>query len=57
MAVSAAPNAAGNLPAAVFTFKDATGVNRQYNEPWRRVCEVTSILNGVALPVTRGNGM
>lgn len=47
------------LPAGTLTVADPapTGAAFQYNEPWRRVCEVTSILNGVALPVTRGNGM
>jgi hypothetical protein len=56
MAVSAAPNAAGNLPAAVFTFKDATGVNRQYNEPWRRVCEMRRLLAGDPTPWSKRSG-
>ena len=56
MAVSAAPNAAGNLPAQVFAFRDATGVNRQYNEPWRRVCEMRRLLAGDPTPWSKRSG-
>jgi hypothetical protein len=56
MAVSAAPNATGNLPLSVFTFRDATGVTRQYNEPWRRVCEMRRLLAGDPTPWSKRSG-
>jgi hypothetical protein len=48
---------AGN-PVATFTVADPapTGATFKYNEPWRRVCETTAILDGAPGPVTNGNG-
>lgn len=47
------------LPAGTLNVPDPapTGAVFQYNEPWRRVCEVSAILGGAAAPYTRGNGM
>ncbi len=47
------------LPAGTLNVPDPapTGAVFQYNEPWRRVCEVSAILGGAAGPYTRGNGM
>ncbi|MFT3775793.1 MAG: hypothetical protein QM820_61380 [Minicystis sp.] len=56
LAVSAAPAAGNKLPASVFTFTDPQGVTRKYNEPWRRVCEMRRLLNGVAAPWTKPSG-
>ncbi|MFT3769787.1 MAG: hypothetical protein QM820_30490 [Minicystis sp.] len=58
LGVSPAPDAANDgLPNTVFTTPDElTGAAREYNEPWRRVCEVARILNNDPDPYTRQNG-
>lgn len=56
LGVSAAPAPGNSLPAQVYTFMDPTGAPRQYNEPWRRVCEMRRLLNGVATPWTKPSG-
>lgn len=43
-------------PAGSLNFSAPFGFSVEYNEPWRRVCEVTRILNGDPTPYTRGNG-
>lgn len=51
-------SAGGGVPSTVFTFADPapTATFFSYNEPWRRVCEATRILNGDPTPYTRANG-
>lgn len=59
LGVSAAPAAPGSgNPAAFQTVVDPapSGLVFQYNEPWRRVCEVRRILGGAAVPYTRPHG-
>jgi hypothetical protein len=51
-----APGGGGGLPAGFFTFSDPTGLVVEYNEPWRRICEETRILNGDPIPFTKANG-
>lgn len=56
---SPAPDPSLNgLPATVHVVPDAMNPSdlREYNEPWRRVCEITRILNNDPDPYTRGNG-
>lgn len=56
---SPAPDPAINgLPASIQTIPDSlfSSIPREYNEPWRRVCEITRILDGDPDPYTRGNG-
>lgn len=53
-AVSA--GAAVGMPAAFHTITDPFGFVFRYNEPWRRICESTRILNGDPTPFTKGNG-
>lgn len=56
---SPAPDPSLNgLPATIHIVPDAMSpsVLREYNEPWRRTCEITRILNGDPDPYTRGNG-
>jgi hypothetical protein len=50
---------AGGLPAGDQAVLDpaGTGVTFRYNEPWRRVCEVSAILHGRVPPLTRATGM
>lgn len=46
------------VPAAVFNVPDPSGAGPaiQFNEPFRRVCEVAAILGGHPGPLTKGNG-
>jgi hypothetical protein len=45
------------LPAAVFEVEDPVSAEpRQYNEPWRRACELKRILNHVATPWSKATG-
>jgi hypothetical protein len=56
---SPAPDPSFNgLPATIHIVPDAMSPSdlREYNEPWRRVCEITRILNNDPDPYTRGNG-
>jgi hypothetical protein len=50
--------ALNGLPASIQTIPDSQfpGIPREYNEPWRRICEITRILDGDPTPYTRGNG-
>ena len=51
-------NGAPGLPASWQTFSDpaGTGLALEYNEPWRRTCEVTRLLHGDPTPYTREDG-
>lgn len=57
MAAPTAPGA-GGLPAFFQSVPDpaGSGLTFRYNEPWRRVCEATRILNGDPNPFTKANG-
>ena len=47
----------GSIPAEVFTVDDPVSLEpREYNEPWRRACELKRILNFVATPYTKASG-
>ncbi|WP_437624174.1 hypothetical protein [Sorangium sp. So ce1151] len=54
----AADPSLNGLPASVHIVPDAMSpsVLREYNEPWRRTCEITRILNGDPDPYTRRSG-
>lgn len=56
--LSVAPRrGAGGSPATSHAVTDpVTGATFQYNEPWRRTCEVTRILNGDPDPYTKASG-
>lgn len=60
LGVSPAPDPGLNgLPATVHTVQDEQFpllFTREYNEPWRRVCEVHRLLRGDSDPYTRQNG-
>jgi hypothetical protein len=57
LGASAAPGQTPGRPASFHTFKDpVSGTNLHNNEPWRRVCEATRILNGDPDPWTNGSG-
>lgn len=59
LGVSAAPAFPGSgNPATFMNVPDPapTGLVFQYNEPWRRVCEVRRILGGGAVPYTHPHG-
>lgn len=50
--------AGGGLPLSVLTVNDPapTGATFQYNEPWRRVCEASRLLQGYPRCWSRANG-
>ncbi|AKT43774.1 hypothetical protein [Chondromyces crocatus] len=50
--------AGAGLPMFSLSVPDPAGSGTifDYNEPWRRMCEVTRILTGVTTPYTRANG-